>query len=406
MVADPRSATEGPVEHPLSVAIYMHDLTPGGVERQCLTLARELQARGLDITLVLHRAEGELHPLLPQSLPVVDLRSRRTLQDIPLLASYLRRARPDVLLANVDHNNLAALLAKAMARVETAVITCQHNSLAPGFNGGERWTYRWIPLGYRLLAPFGSAMVAVSAGISAELADLAGIRAENIVTINNPALDEGFAERAGAPGEHPWLVDRNGPLFVTAGRLVPQKDHETLLRGFAAFRAGAPGRLLILGDGPLRPRLEATVSALGIGEWVQFLGFVANPLPYVREADAFVLTSRSEGFGNVLVEALGCGTPVIATDCPHGPAEILDRGRCGVLVPPGDGQALAIALAGATALRDRYPAAMLKARAAEFSAAACAARYHALFRSLSGRRAGGARRMPAARPQKNQRVAT
>jgi glycosyltransferase involved in cell wall biosynthesis len=115
---------------------------------------------------------------------------------------------------------------------------------------------------------------------------------------------------------------------------------------------------------------------------VDFLGYQDNPLPFLRAADAFVLSSRAEGFGNVLVEAMGCGTPVISTDCPHGPAEILDSGRYGLLVPPNDQQALAAAMTSVSDLKDRFPADLLKARAAGFTTAACTAAYLQLFGSI------------------------
>jgi glycosyltransferase involved in cell wall biosynthesis len=368
---------------PLSVAIYMHDLGEGGAERQCLTLAGELAARGLAVTLVVHQLRGELCPAVPPGLPVVDLASPRTLADLPRLAGYLRRARPDVLLANVDHNNIAALLARMVSGTRTKVVICQHNALSPAFSRDRRWTYRLVQFGYRLLAPLAGAAVAVSDGLAAELAS-AGIPRRKIHTINNAAIDAGFAGRAAEDITHPWFGRPDCPAFVTVGRLVAEKDHATLLAAFALHLRTAPARLLILGDGPLRAELERQADALGIAAAVAFLGSRSNPLPYVRQADAFVLASRSEGFGNVIVEALGCGTPVIAADCQYGPGEILDRGRYGMLVPPEDPAALAAALATVSGLRARWPAAALRERAAGFSAAACAMRYEALFRALRG----------------------
>jgi glycosyltransferase involved in cell wall biosynthesis len=148
-----------------------------------------------------------------------------------------------------------------------------------------------------------------------------------------------------APVEHPWFTTREGPVFVTAGRLVPQKDQATLLRALAIARKRINARLIILGTGPLQASLEKTASDLGIRDAVDFLGFKENPLPYYREADAFVLSSNFEGLGNVLIEALGCGTPVITTDCPYGPAEIVQNGRFGILVPVGDSDAFGEAMA-------------------------------------------------------------
>jgi glycosyltransferase involved in cell wall biosynthesis len=171
-------------------------------------------------------------------------------------------------------------------------------------------------------------------------------------------------------------------VFVNAGRLVEMKDQRNLLHAFSLYLRRAPGRLLILGTGPMRAELETLAGTLGVAPHVDFVGFVQNPLPYMREADAFVLSSRSEGFGNVLVEALGCGTPVISTNCPHGPADILENGRYGILVPPQDPAALGMALGRVIANKEDWPAEGLRARARTFTYAACADNYLRLFRSL------------------------
>jgi glycosyltransferase involved in cell wall biosynthesis len=168
-------------------------------------------------------------------------------------------------------------------------------------------------------------------------------------------------------------------VFVTAGRLIALKDHETLLRALAIHRRNQPSRLLILGEGPLRGSLEELTRALGLADAVQFLGFQDNPLPWFRHADAFVLSSRSEGFGNVLVEALGCGTPVISTACEHGPVEILDNGRYGLLVPTQAPDALAEAMDRVMELRRLWPPEVLRARAGAFTTAACASAYKHLI---------------------------
>ena len=139
---------------------------------------------------------------------------------------------------------------------------------------------------------------------------------------------------------------------------------------------------MLLGAGPMLDELRSLADLLGIAEHVAFEGFVQNPLPYMRAADGFVLSSRSEGFGNVLVEAMGCGTPVVSTDCPHGPSDILARGDYGILVPPRDPDALALAFGRLLDERDRWPADRLRARARLFSYEACADGYANLFRAL------------------------
>jgi glycosyltransferase involved in cell wall biosynthesis len=367
----------------------MSDLSGGGVERQVITLAQEMQAAGLPVVLLVHKIRGELRDKVPAAIRVVDLQSRDTLHDIPPLVRFLRHERPSILLSNLDHNNVAAIVAGRLSATGTHVIICQHNSLSRDFTSDLSWSYRLIPFLYRLLSPWMDAAVAVSQGIANELYTRSHIPMRKVKLIHNAVIGDHFRWHAEQPITHRWLGNPEVPVFVTAGRLVPVKDHDVLLRSLALYRRHRPANLIILGNGPLRSELGALATQLGIGDAVDFLGFQENPLPYFRRADAVVLSSYSEGFGNVLVEAMGCGTPVISTDCEHGPAEILDHGRYGALVPPRCAQALADAFDTGAALRKRWPPELLKARAAEFSTAACVAAYMKLCCSLGSNRLGG-----------------
>lgn len=365
-----------------SVAMYMHDLSGGGVERQSLIIAEEFRNAGLQVTLLVHQNRGPLTNVLPAGLEVVALNGSRTLTDIPRLAGYLRHAKPDILLANVDINNVAALLAKAFSLSQTKVIICQHNALACSGELGDAWHYAHVARAYRFLSPLISKAVAVSCGVGEELHAHAGLDLHQIATINNPVIGFDFLARSNADVFHPWLGNKEIPLFVTAGRLVPQKDHETMIRAFAVYRERARGRLIILGSGPLLTHLSGLAARLGVDEDIDFQGFQTNILPFIRRADAFLLSSRCEGFGNVIVEALGCGTPVISTDCAHGPSEILANGRYGILVEPGCPTSLAAAMGQVATLRTRFPADFLRNRAEDYTYNVCAKRYMTLFHSL------------------------
>jgi glycosyltransferase involved in cell wall biosynthesis len=361
----------------LRVAVYMNDLSGGGVERMMLEMIPILQRRGVDVTLLLHSRGGELASTLPGDLPVVSFETRRTLADVRPLARYLRRTRPDILLASLNHNNIAALLAKALAGSSARVIFCQHNALSRESAADAALKYRVVPFFYRCLAPLASGIVAVSHGVADDLAETARIPRERISVIHNPVVSRAFSERLAAADSHPWLEDGRHPVFITVGRLVPQKNHELLLEALALVRHNLPARLIVLGRGPLRDSLLEKARRLGLERAVDFIGFRDNPLPLIKRASALVLSSDYEGFGNVIVEALACGTPVISTDCPFGPAEILEDGRYGRLVPVGDASALAEAMA--LPLRMQWPAAELRVRAALFSVDAAAERYLRLF---------------------------
>jgi len=162
--------------------------------------------------------------------------------------------------------------------------------------------------------------------------------------IYNPVVSPELYEKADAPLEHPWFRSNQPPVILGVGRHYPQKGFDTLLRAFARVRQETPARLVILGEGPERPNLERLASELGVAADVDMPGFDPNPFRYMKRAGVFVLSSRYEGLPNVLIQAMACGCPVVSTDCPNGPAEILDGGRYGALVPVDDVEAMARAI--------------------------------------------------------------
>jgi glycosyltransferase involved in cell wall biosynthesis len=366
----------------LKLAIYLPDLAGGGVERMRLGMMPVLAKRGADVTLLLHAKRGDLLPQLPPGTRVIGFETSRTLFDLIPLIRYLRRERPDVLLVSLDHNNVVALLAKALSFTRTRVVICQHNALSSEVqeHGG---TYGLIPFFYRWLSPLAHGIVAVSRGVADDVARSCKIPRERITVIYNPVITDRFQQRLHESLEHPWLDDPSIPVFVCAGRLVPQKDHETLLKALAIYRRHSPARLILLGTGPLREPLEQQARELGITDAVEFAGFIENPLPYVKRSAAMILSSKFEGFGNVIVEALGCGTPVISTNCPFGPDEILDNGRYGHLVPVGDAEALAAAMG--PDLRTTWPSSVLRERAQTFTVGSTVNQYLELFATASKR---------------------
>ena len=156
-----------------------------------------------------------------------------------------------MLLANLNHNNIAAVLANMLAGMPAKVIICQHSVLSADYLRTKGWSHRVTPLAYRLISQGFERAVAVSGGIAREFRTISHIPQRKITVIHNPVIGPDFELRAGQPVEHPWLDEPGRPLFVTAGRLVAIKDHETLLRALAMYRRRDNGRLLILGSGPL-----------------------------------------------------------------------------------------------------------------------------------------------------------
>ena len=345
------------------------------MERMRLRLINGLLSRGYDVTLILQMLSGSLRDNVPPGVRVIVLSQPHVMGSVLPLAHVLRVLRPDFLVSSLDHNNVAALCAGVLSNSRVRLVVCQHNALSAERALG--WRYRIVPVFYRLLFQRADSIVAVSHGVADDLAKITGIRRRRISVISNPVIGDDFWERSTVLVPHPWMTEHDIPLFVFIGRLVAQKDPSTLLAAFDLLLKGQPARLVILGEGPLQAALEQQATSLGMSSSVLFAGFVRDPGPWLRAARALVLTSRYEGFGNVIIEALGCGTPVIATDCPHGPAEIMGHGQFGVLVAVGD--AVAIAAAMSRDLRQDFPARLLRGRAAAFSVDSCVERHEVIF---------------------------
>ncbi len=280
------------------------------------------------------------------------------------LARYAARERPDILFANLAQAEHAAFYAARLAgpRAFPPIVPVLRNVEAPGARHSQR---------RRLLFPSAAHVVAISRGVAVHAAAAIGVEEERLSAIHNPAFSPDIAGHAEEPPGHPWFADGGPPVVLGVGRLAAQKDFPTLLEAFRRAAAERPCRLLILGEGPMRSELEGRVRALGLEGQVSLPGWVENPWAFMARAALFVLSSRHEGFGNVLVEALACGCPSVSTDCPAGPAEILEDPS--LLAPVGDPEALAGVMLRALA---RPPdGAALRAKAARFSVERAVAGY-------------------------------
>lgn len=397
------------------LALYLEDLGGGGVQVVFERLARSLAARGRRVEIWAASTEGRLAATLPAGIPVVPvacasrvrtardvlraaprlapatlaavLRGREpetALRGIDGLAYALQERRPSILLAATPYRNLEALLARARSRAETRIVASEHNDLRAG-HGLGRGHHRWL-LGrlQRALYPRADAIVAVSHGVAEDVARRSGLPLERITVIHNPAVPSDIAARGAAPIGHPWFAPGEPPVVLAVGRLGAAKDLETLIRAFARLRGQRPARLVVLGS-ERRPdkttrrvaELRAFATGLGAADDVDFVGYADNPFAWMTRAAVLAVSSRNEGFCNVIAEALACGCPVVSTDCPSGPAEILDGGRYGRLVAVGDDVAMAEALA-ATLSEPREPE-RLRARGARFGIESAVHRYEHLL---------------------------
>jgi len=326
------------------LALFLPSLRGGGAERVMVNLARGFVERGLQVDLVLAKAEGPYLSRVSSEVQVVDLGARRVLYSLPGLVRYLRRERPQAMLSALNHANIVAIWAKILARVKTRLVVSEHNTLSLSTTNAPFVRAKFMPLLIGTFYPYADAVVAVSHGVAEDLIAQTGLPAEKIKVIYNPVVTPELFTKAEEPLDHPWFRPGEPPVVLGVGRLTKQKDFLTLIRAFALVRKERPARLMILGEGEERPNLEALVRELGLEEDVALPGFVENPYKYMKRAAVFVLSSRWEGLSNVLIEALALGTPVISTDCPSGPAEILEGGKWGRLVPVGEPRVLAYAI--------------------------------------------------------------
>jgi len=322
--------------------------------------------------------------LRPVLLPI---KPDANIRHIGSLAGYLKDRRPDVLLSALTYTNLAALWARRLAGVCTSVIVSERIALSThiGSDGRSRhWRWRFLLPVVSRVYRMADGIVAVSDSVASDLAENTHISRKAISTIYNPVVDAKLSELAGETLDHPWFAQGQPPVILGAGRLIPQKDFATLLKAFAVLRSKRDVRLVILGEGKLRPTLEALADKLGIAADVRLPGFAENPYNYMANSAVFALTSLYEGLPGVLIQALACGCPVVSTDCPGGSAEILDGGRYGKLVPVGGVGELAAALEAALdSPPDKHA---LKLRAAEFSVENAADRYLDYMDSITSRK--------------------
>lgn len=406
----------------MHIAVLLNDLSGGGVERTMLTLAGGFLGRGHAVDLVLARYRGPLISELPQGARVVVpdahggaasrlaivkadpkglgvlarpvLLARRKRQGemvprLPGLAAYLRGERPDVLVSANFRPNLCAVWARELAGVSTRLVLTERTSPSRHFPATRANAHhRSVPLLMHRYYPRADRIVTVSRDLADDLAGFAAIPRERILPIHNPVVDERLLRAAAERPDHPWLQTADGPPVVLGvGRLERRKGFATLIRAFARVRRQRPLRLVILGDSKSvkhhatdRRTLETLIRSLGVEADVDLPGFKLNPYAYMARAAVFVLASEYEGLPGVLIQAMACGCPVVSTDCPTGPREILEGGTFGPLVPVGDEEAMAYAIV--RVLDAPAPQAMLREWAQRFSVDAAVEAYLAMFRAI------------------------
>jgi len=322
------------------IAFLLPDMSGGGAERVALTLIREFIGRGHDVDLLLAEAKGELLPLVPDGVRVLNLKARRLRSALWPLVRYLREQRPDTLQVSMWPLTIIGIIARMISRSRTRLVVSDHAVLSDHY---PRARHGIISVTVRLFYPRADARVIVSNGAARDLAGLANLPANCFTVIRNPI--DFPAEIARRP-EIEALWESSGKRILTLGQLKEEKSQDLLIRAFAQLPKELDARLMIVGSGPRRSMLEELAKELDAADRIVFAGYANDPWPYYASADLFVLPSREESFGNVLVEALYAGLPVVSTRS-LGAAEVLDDGRYGRLTPVGDVEALAGAMRAA-----------------------------------------------------------
>jgi glycosyltransferase involved in cell wall biosynthesis len=327
------------------ICLFLPSFGDGGVERMMTNIARGIAEQGFTVDFVVGPPDAPYLDTLPASVRLHHLidSDRRARQRF--LHDYVERQRPSIVLTAKNTDDRVALAVKASCPGDTRYF------LRPGTNHSERWSARgnalkrwWERRRLRRLYQRADGVVTVSHGVAEDIAAITGLALDRIRVVRNPNITPELEQNARAPLDHPWFAEGQPPVILGVGGLRLQKDFESLIRAFAQLHRRRPCRLLILGQGRQRERLRRLAAELGVADSVDLHGFDPNPYRFLARAGLFVLSSRWEGWANVLAESLALGVPVVSTDCPSGPREILQDGRYGPLVPVGDVDALARAM--------------------------------------------------------------
>lgn len=353
----------------MNIWILLSRLENGGLERVQINLAGALCDNGHQVTIVAGRVTRHFLGQLPAGVGLLEIAPGGPLFFPLALLKRLLKGRPDCVFTTSNDVACLTLLIRPLLPLRPRVIVTQHLSISGPISRAafaRRLKLVLIRIAMRALFPFADAVIAVSRQVANDLETHLRLRKGSVAVAYNPIVTPDTEHLARQPCNLPWSKD-GIPTIAFVGRLVPEKRLDLLLAAFESVRRTRPARLLIVGDGPLRQWVESEMVARGLSTDCLLLGFVQNVLPFIRESDVLVLPSDYEGFGNVLVEAMVCGTQVVSTDCPYGPSEILDDGVYGRLVPPGDADALASAILSVLNGTFRVPPAVLKQRARQFT---------------------------------------
>ncbi len=355
----------------MKVWVLTGNFRNGGLEQVQARLTDYLTRHGIDAILVARHFERPAPPRSTTPIKTLELQGRSLPQFVLSLFREMKQHRPTHIITCANDISCLLVALKLLCFRKVSVIITQHLTISPEISsarGLRRLKLHAVRMAMRLLYSRADAIIAVSHGVAEDLSRQAAIALPTITVIYNPVIDDELVEIASDGNHEPMPWEGEGlPIITFAGRLEPVKRLDILLEAFSLIRRRIDARLLILGDGSLLPVLRQQARDLGVSRDVLFLGHREHIVDLLKKARVLVLPSDYEGFGNVLVEAMACGIQVIATNCPSGPAEILENGRYGQLIPTNSPDALSTALINTLSGEIHIPASELESRAGYFS---------------------------------------
>lgn len=330
----------------IKIALFVPSLKGGGAEKAMLNLANEFsKIDKFEIDLILCMKEGPYLSEVQNKIRIINLKSSTVPKSLFPLAKYLRNEKPAILISTLSHASAVSVLARIISRSKVKIIIRMANTFSKVLkNIISRFNRIILFYGVKYSFPLAEEIIAVSGGVADDLARVIKIPRDRIKIIPNSVDINKIEMLCQESTDHKWLKNKTVPVILAVGRLTPEKDYPTLIKAFSILSRENDFRLIILGEGKKRYELEEMIQKLNLKEKISMPGFVENPFCYIKNCDVFVLSSDTEGSPNTLIEAMACGVPVISTDCPSGPREILDNGRYGKLVKVGDEKALADAI--------------------------------------------------------------
>jgi len=350
----------------LHLGLFFSNFHGGGIQRVTLRIAQYLSQCGWRVDLVVVHGKGPLRTEVPAGCQLNDLQTEHARQSLFKFVKYLKSEKPSVVLSSQTHLNVTAVIARFISGWNGRLLLSEHIAIDYAAKNPANWKDRIFPLLAGIFYRGADKIIIVSKDAAERFVKATHLPAKMIRVIYNPVDIEELVEKSKAQPDHDWFSNQDAPVLLGVGRLTQQKGFETLLQAFVLVQSHIPhAKLIILGEGEERNHLEELSKDLSIQDSVSIPGFVLNPYSYMANSSVFVLSSRWEGFPGVLQEALTCGIPIVATDCPSGPAEILEHGKYGLLVPVGDPLALSNAII--ETLDQPTPSYILRQRAVDFS---------------------------------------